>query len=206
MPSLCWLRFYVALCAIAVDVPALDTLCLAACCGFDLWHKYILYLYLSLYLFDKAARSCALLQSSQRYALIGAPAGYAGYSEGGGSLTAALTRAPDAVVLLDEAEKAHRDVFTCLLAAFDTGVFRVRARVTPRSSGAMRKASVQNVQGTAVPCAGATFILTSNLGAAEVSGALRAEVAAMPAAAAQTRLQEVRGIGHPAGAVPVWLQ
>lgn len=70
----------------------------------------------------------------------------------------------------------------------------------------MRKASVQNVQGTAVPCAGATFILTSNLGAAEVSGALRAEVAAMPAAAAQTRLQEVRGIGHPAGAVPVWLQ
>ena len=50
----------------------------------------------------------------------------------------------------------------------------------------------QNVQGTAVPCGGATFILTSNLGASEVTAGLRAEVAALPAAAAQLRLQEVR--------------
>ena len=48
--------------------------------------------------------------------LVGAPPGYVGYEEGG-QLTEAVRRRPYAVVLLDEVEKAHPDVFNVLLAA-----------------------------------------------------------------------------------------
>jgi ATP-dependent Clp protease ATP-binding subunit ClpB len=52
--------------------------------------------------------------------LIGAPPGYVGYEEGG-ALTEAIRRRPYAVVLLDEIEKAHRDVFNILLQVLDDG-------------------------------------------------------------------------------------
>src|SRR5262249_35044054 len=52
--------------------------------------------------------------------LVGAPPGYVGYEEGG-QLTEAVRRRPYTVVLLDEVEKAHSDVFNVLLQVFDDG-------------------------------------------------------------------------------------
>ncbi len=52
--------------------------------------------------------------------LIGAPPGYIGYDEGG-KLTEAVRRKPYSVILLDEIEKAHRDVFNVMLQVFDDG-------------------------------------------------------------------------------------
>ena len=52
--------------------------------------------------------------------LIGAPPGYVGYEEGG-RLTEAIKRRPYSVILFDEIEKAHRDVFNILLQVFDDG-------------------------------------------------------------------------------------
>lgn len=76
--------------------------------------------------------------------LIGSPPGYIGYDEGG-QLTEALRRRPYAVVLLDEIEKAHHDVFNILLQVFDDG------RLT-------------DSKGRVVNCKNALFIMTSNLG------------------------------------------
>lgn len=53
--------------------------------------------------------------------LIGAPPGYVGYEDGGGQLTEKIRRKPYAIVLLDEIEKAHPDVFNLLLQVFDEG-------------------------------------------------------------------------------------
>ncbi|MBE6848108.1 MAG: ATP-dependent chaperone ClpB [Ruminococcus sp.] len=77
--------------------------------------------------------------------LIGAPPGYVGYEEGG-QLTEAIRRKPYCVVLLDEIEKAHPDVFNVLLQVLDDG------RIT-------------DSQGRTVDCRNTIFILTSNLGA-----------------------------------------
>lgn len=52
--------------------------------------------------------------------LLGAPPGYVGYEEGG-QLTEAVRRAPYSIVLLDEIEKAHPDVFNILLQILDDG-------------------------------------------------------------------------------------
>jgi len=52
--------------------------------------------------------------------LIGAPAGYVGYEEGG-QLTEAVRRRPYSVILFDEVEKAHPDVFNILLQILDDG-------------------------------------------------------------------------------------
>lgn len=76
--------------------------------------------------------------------LIGSPPGYVGYDEGG-QLTEALRRRPYAVVLFDEIEKAHSDVFNILLQVFDDG------RMT-------------DSKGRVVNCKNALFIMTSNLG------------------------------------------
>ena len=76
--------------------------------------------------------------------LIGAPPGYVGYEEGG-RLTEAIRRRPYAVVLLDEIEKAHRDVFNVLLQVLDDG------RLT-------------DGQGRTVDFRNAVIIMTSNLG------------------------------------------
>ena len=75
--------------------------------------------------------------------LIGAPPGYIGYEEGG-QLTEAIRRRPYAVVLLDEIEKAHPDVFNVLLQVLDDG------RLT-------------DGQGRTVDFTNAVFIMTSNL-------------------------------------------
>lgn len=76
--------------------------------------------------------------------LIGSPPGYVGYEEGG-QLTEALRRKPYSVVLFDELEKAHHDVFNLLLQIFDDG------RIT-------------DGKGRKVNCKNALFIMTSNLG------------------------------------------
>lgn len=76
--------------------------------------------------------------------LIGSPPGYVGYDEGG-RLTEAVRRKPYSVILLDEIEKAHPDIFNLLLQIFDSG------RLTD-SSG--RVASFRN----------AVIIMTSNIG------------------------------------------
>jgi ATP-dependent Clp protease ATP-binding subunit ClpB len=77
--------------------------------------------------------------------LVGAPPGYVGYEEGG-QLTEAVRRRPYAVVLLDEIEKAHPDVFNVLLALMDDG------RLT-------------DGQGRTVDFTNAVIVMTSNLGA-----------------------------------------
>ena len=76
--------------------------------------------------------------------LIGAPPGYVGYEEGG-QLTEAVRRRPYSVVLLDEVEKAHPDVFNILLQVLDDG------RIT-------------DSQGRTVDFKNTIIILTSNLG------------------------------------------
>ena len=81
--------------------------------------------------------------------LIGAPPGYVGYEEGG-QLTEAVRRKPYEVVLFDEIEKAHGDVFNVLLQLLDDG------RLT-------------DSQGRVVNCKNALFIMTSNIGTAETA-------------------------------------
>ncbi|MFG1607229.1 ATP-dependent chaperone ClpB [Actinoplanes sp. NPDC049265] len=81
--------------------------------------------------------------------LVGAPPGYVGYEEGG-QLTEAVRRRPYSVVLLDEVEKAHPDVFDVLLAVLDDG------RLT-------------DGQGRTVDFRNAILVLTSNLGSSFIS-------------------------------------
>src|SRR5437660_2631312 len=80
--------------------------------------------------------------------LIGAPPGYIGYEEGG-RLTEAVRRRPYSVILFDEIEKAHRDVFNVLLQVLDDG------RLT---DGQGRTVSFKNT----------VIVMTSNIGSAEI--------------------------------------
>lgn len=80
--------------------------------------------------------------------LIGSPPGYVGYEEGG-QLTEAIRRHPYSVILLDEIEKAHHDVFNILLQVLDDG------RIT-------------DSKGRVVNCRNAVFILTSNIGSDKI--------------------------------------
>jgi ATP-dependent Clp protease ATP-binding subunit ClpB len=82
--------------------------------------------------------------------LIGAPPGYIGYDEGG-QLTEAVRRRPYAVILFDEIEKAHPDVFNVLLQVMDDG------RLT-------------DSKGRTVDFKNTVLIMTSNLGAAALTG------------------------------------
>jgi ATP-dependent Clp protease ATP-binding subunit ClpB len=82
--------------------------------------------------------------------LIGAPPGYVGYDEGG-QLTEAVRRRPYAVILFDEIEKAHPDVFNVLLQVMDDG------RLT-------------DSKGRTVDFKNTVLIMTSNLGAALLTG------------------------------------
>lgn len=81
--------------------------------------------------------------------LIGAPPGYAGYDDGG-ELTERVRRNPHAIVLLDEVEKAHPDVYDVLLQVFEDG------RLT-------------DGQGRVVSFKDTIFLLTSNLGTQEAA-------------------------------------
>lgn len=76
---------------------------------------------------------------------IGSPPGYVGHEEGG-QLTEKLRRAPYSIVLFDEIEKAHPDVFNILLQVFEDGI-------------------ITDAHGTTVDCKHAIFIMTSNIGA-----------------------------------------
>ncbi len=80
--------------------------------------------------------------------LIGAPPGYVGYEEGG-RLTEAVRRKPYSVILFDEIEKAHRDVFNVLLQVLDDG------RLT-------------DGQGRTVDFKNAVIVMTSNIGSSEI--------------------------------------
>lgn len=80
--------------------------------------------------------------------LIGSPPGYVGHDEGG-QLTEAIRRRPYSVILLDEVEKAHPDVFNILLQIFDDG------RIT-------------DSKGRTVNCKNSLFIMTSNLGSQQL--------------------------------------
>ncbi len=86
--------------------------------------------------------------------LIGAPPGYVGYEEGG-QLTEAVRRKPYSVVLFDEVEKAHPDVFNVLLQVLDDG------RIT-------------DSQGRVVDFKNTILILTSNLGSEYLLGGINA--------------------------------
>jgi ATP-dependent Clp protease ATP-binding subunit ClpB len=88
--------------------------------------------------------------------LVGAPPGYVGYEEGG-QLTEAVRRRPYTVVLLDEVEKAHPDVFDILLAVLDDG------RLT-------------DGQGRTVDFRNTLLVLTSNLGSQALAGDLPEEM------------------------------
>lgn len=85
--------------------------------------------------------------------LIGSPPGYVGYEEGG-QLTETIRRNPYSVVLLDEVEKAHPEVFNILLQVFDDG------RIT-------------DSKGRLVHCKNALFIMTSNLGSDKLLARLK---------------------------------
>jgi ATP-dependent Clp protease ATP-binding subunit ClpC len=102
------------------------------------------------YLFDDAESMIRIDMSEymEKYAvsrLVGAPPGYVGYEEGG-QLTEAVRRRPYAVVLLDEIEKAHPDVFNLLLQVLEDG------RLT-------------DSQGRVVDFKNSVIIMTSNVGA-----------------------------------------
>ena len=91
--------------------------------------------------------------------LIGAPPGYVGYDEGG-QLTEAVRRKPYSVVLFDEIEKAHPDVFNILLQVLDDGhpdVFNILLQV-------LDDGRITDSQGRTVDFKNTIIILTSNLG------------------------------------------
>jgi len=105
------------------------------------------------YLFDDAESMIRIDMSEymEKYAvsrLVGAPPGYVGYEEGG-QLTEAVRRRPYCVVLLDEIEKAHPDVFNLLLQVLEDG------RLT-------------DSQGRVVDFKNSVIIMTSNVGAAGI--------------------------------------
>ena len=99
--------------------------------------------------------------------LIGAPPGYVGYEEGG-ALTEVVRRRPYQVILFDEVEKAHHDVFNILLQVLDDG------RLT-------------DGQGRTVEFRNTLIILTSNLGAEHLAALLEGQ----PAEAAREQVMEV---------------
>ena len=107
--------------------------------------------------------------------LIGAPPGYVGYEEGG-QLTEAVRRRPYAVILFDEIEKAHHDVFNVLLQILDDG------RLT-------------DGQGRTVDFRNAVVIMTSNLGSEQIqrlAGRPGAQVAEIREAALEHLRAEFR--------------
>ncbi len=108
--------------------------------------------------------------------LIGAPPGYVGYDEGG-QLTEAVRRKPYSVVLFDEVEKAHPDVFNVLLQVLDDG------RIT-------------DSQGRTVDFKNTVIIMTSNLGAMHLLEGIDAD-GEISEEAKSLVMQELRGSFRP---------
>jgi ATP-dependent Clp protease ATP-binding subunit ClpB len=107
--------------------------------------------------------------------LIGAPPGYVGYDEGG-QLTEAVRRKPYAVVLFDEVEKAHPDVFNVLLQVLDDG------RIT-------------DSQGRTVDFKNTVIILTSNLGSRHLLEGVSGDT--IPESVRESVMTEVRKAFRP---------
>lgn len=108
---------------------------------------------LAMYLFDKedAILRIDMSEYMEKFSvsrLVGAPPGYVGYEEGG-QLTEKVRRKPYSVVLLDEIEKAHPDVFNILLQVLDDGVL---------TDGLGRRVDFRNT----------IVIMTSNIGARDL--------------------------------------
>src|SRR5512147_2247635 len=101
--------------------------------------------------------------------LIGAPPGYVGFDQGG-QLTEAITKHPYSVLLLDEIEKAHPDIFNILLQVMDHGT------LTDNNG---RKADFRNV----------VIIMTTNAGAAELS---RTSIGFTPSTQAGDEMAEIK--------------
>ena len=108
--------------------------------------------------------------------LIGAPPGYVGYDEGG-QLTEAVRRKPYSVVLFDEVEKAHPDVFNVLLQVLDDG------RIT-------------DSQGRTVDFKNTIIIMTSNLGSAHLLEGIEPDGSINPEAE-QAVMEELKGNFRP---------
>ena len=108
--------------------------------------------------------------------LIGAPPGYVGYDEGG-QLTEAVRRRPYSVVLFDEVEKAHPDVFNILLQILDDG------RIT-------------DSQGRTVDFKNTIIILTSNLGSQYLLEGIRPDGSISPEAQSEV-MRELKGAFRP---------
>ena len=108
--------------------------------------------------------------------LIGAPPGYVGYDEGG-QLTEAVRRKPYSVVLFDEVEKAHPDVFNVLLQVLDDG------RIT-------------DSQGRTVDFKNTIIIMTSNLGSAHLLEHIESDGSISPEVE-QAVMMELRGNFRP---------
>ena len=109
---------------------------------------------LAKYLFDKEDSLIRVDMSEymEKFSLsrlVGAPPGYVGYEEGG-QLTEKVRRKPYSVILLDEIEKAHPDVFNILLQVMDDGIL---------TDGLGRKVDFRNT----------IIIMTSNIGARDLS-------------------------------------
>jgi len=107
--------------------------------------------------------------------LIGAPPGYVGYDEGG-QLTEAVRRKPYAVVLFDEIEKAHPDVFNVLLQVLDDG------RIT-------------DAQGRTVDFKNTIIIMTSNIGARHLLDGVTGDT--IPESVRESVLTELRQAFRP---------
>ena len=108
--------------------------------------------------------------------LVGAPPGYVGHEEGG-QLTEAVRRKPYAVILFDEVEKAHRDVFNVLLQVLDDG------RIT-------------DSQGRTVDFKNTVVIMTSNLGSPHLLDGVTPD-GAITDAARDAVMSELRGAMRP---------
>jgi ATP-dependent Clp protease ATP-binding subunit ClpA len=106
--------------------------------------------------------------------LIGAPPGYVGFDQGG-LLTEAITKHPYSVLLLDEIEKAHPDIFNILLQVMDHGT------LTDNNG---RKADFRNV----------VIVMTTNAGAAELS---RASMGFTPSRQAGDEMGEIKRLFTP---------
>ena len=108
--------------------------------------------------------------------LIGAPPGYVGYEEGG-QLTEAVRRKPYSVILFDEIEKAHPDIFNVLLQILDDG------RVT-------------DAQGRTIDCKNTVIIMTSNIGSPYLLDGVSAQGTIKESARKQV-MQELRSAFRP---------
>ena len=105
--------------------------------------------------------------------LIGSPPGYVGYDEGG-QLTEKVRRRPYAVILFDEIEKAHEDVFNILLQVMEDGV-------------------LTDSQGRRVDFKNAVVVMTSNVGAKNITEKHRSLGFAVTEDSGETPVAEIRG-------------